>query len=371
MKKVIFLFIIASLGFTPLLNAQGCMDSGSEDGVQVIGFVQPQYDYMFKGDDADGNSLNESSFRFNRARIGVTGNIPYDFSYYVMVEFSPFLQFDHPYLLDAFVTYKRLGPYFNLSMGSFKSPIGLELNTACHKLHTINRSIVVSELAAPFRDLGIMATGGSDSLTIGNWKTHNLIKYSVAWTNGGGIGMLDDNMFKTFAGRIVLTPIKYVSIGGSYLYGENPPAAAEATENDVKKRWGFDLQIKVKDLLIQGEYLNGSDVGSYTTGGGCGEPIEVHEGTINREGFFAQAMYMTPWKLQPVIKFESYDPNLETDYVMFPEAENDRQNVITYGLNFFPNEWTRVQINYLYKAEESASAEVPNDCFSIQVQAVF
>ena len=42
--------------------------------------MQAQYDYGF----TDGD--NTSTFGFNRSRIGVMGNIPYDFSYYVLLD---------------------------------------------------------------------------------------------------------------------------------------------------------------------------------------------------------------------------------------------------------------------------------------------
>ena len=89
--------------------------------------------------------------------------------------------------------------------------------------------------------------------------------------------------------------------------------------------------------------------------------MEVHEGSINRSGFWAQALYMTPWNIQPIVKYESYDHNNDTD--------NDAQNVITFGFNYFFNDWTRLQLNYLYKAEEGN--EVSNDEILMQLQVKF
>ena len=88
--------------------------------------------------------------------------------------------------------------------------------------------------------------------------------------------------------------------------------------------------------------------------------MEVHEGSINRGGFWAQTLYMTPWNIQPVIKYESYDPNTDED--------DDIENVITFGFNYFFNDWTRLQLNYLYKVEEE---EEPNDEILMQLQVKF
>ncbi|HHE38379.1 MAG TPA: hypothetical protein ENL20_07375 [Candidatus Cloacimonetes bacterium] len=70
---------------------------------------------------------------------------------------------------------------------------------------------------------------------------------------------------------------------------------------------------------------------------------------------------MTPWNLQPVVKYESYDPDLDT--------ENDKQSIITFGMNYFFNDWTRLQLNYLYKAEETF--EISNDEILMQLQVKF
>ncbi len=151
-RRILLVVFGLALMLPATVNAQGCMEASSDDGVAIIGYLQPQYEYGFYGDDADGNNLNTSSFMFNRARLGVTGQVPYDFSYYALAEFSPTK--GGPYLLDFFITYSGLGPWAKISVGQFKQPFGLELGTPCQALHTINRSLVVNELASPFRDLG-------------------------------------------------------------------------------------------------------------------------------------------------------------------------------------------------------------------------
>jgi phosphate-selective porin len=361
MKKLTLLIFILFILFSANSFSQGCLESSSGDGAKIIGYIQPQFNYNFNGKNLAGESLNTNSFVFNRARIGVTGSIPYDIDYYVLVEASSFFT-GNPFLLDAFITYKRLGPWAKFSMGSFKVPISLELNTPCNGLHTINRSVFVDELTAPNRDIGIMALGASDSLTIFGMETFNLIKYSFAVTNGTGLGITDDNRGKNYSGRVVLSPVKGLSLGVSYLYGKQKPNDETATEDDLKKRFGFDLEYRYKNFLMQGEYLHGEDKGSYTTGGGCGSPPVVQLGSINRAGYFVSAMYLTPWKLEPVFKFETYDPNLAED------ESGDIQNIMTFGLNYFLNDWTRIQVNYLYKAEETAAAEKANDCLLVQLQ---
>jgi predicted porin len=103
------------------------------------------------------------------------------------------------------------------------------------------------------------------------------------------------------------------------------------------------------------------DVGSYTTGGGCGEPIEVHQGDIKRDGGFIMGMYKFSNNLQPVLKFEYFDSN--------KDAGNNTEFCTTYGLNYFFNDWTKVQANYVYRAEREN--EIDNDIFMLQVTVKF
>lgn len=361
MKKLILiictLFLLAPL----YVAGQGCMEPTSDDGVSIVGYIQPEVEYRFLGDDLRGNTLDESSFYFNRVRLGVIGSIPYDFSYYAMAELSPTK--GGPFILDAFVTYNRLGPWAKISVGQFRSPFGLELSTPCHKLHTINRSQVVETLAGPFRDMGLMITGGTDTLSFLGSKTTNFFGYNIAMMNGTGRNVKDNNRQKDIVGRVTIHPFEFITIGASYRFGKHP-TLVEGADDDERSRFGFDLELKYNNFMIQGEYISGSDVGSYTTGGGCDDgELTVHQGSVDREGFMLQAMYRTPWNLQPVLKYETYDPNILVEEI------NDQINTITFGLNYFPNDWARVQFNYLYKAEKGA--EIPNDEILIQVQALF
>ncbi len=340
MSKAAWMLIIVLILAPLMAFGQGCMEASSEEGVSVMGFFQPQFEY--------NQQTDEMTFAFNRARIGLVGNVPYDISYYLFVEYSP-SKGEHPYLLDAFITYSRLAPYFKIAMGQFKSPFSLERNTGCSALHTVNRSMVVNQLGMD-RDMGVMFMG----------NVKDKIKYNVALMNGTGVGLRDDNKAKDLTGRVVFTPIKGLGIGGSFRFGKAPAAVADADE-DERKAFGGDLSFTKGDLLVQAEYIQREDVGSYTTGGGCGEPLEIHQGSVKRNGYFVQALYTFPCNLQPVLKYETFDANTEMD--------NDQRSIFTFGFNYFLNEWTRIQVNYLYAAEANGK-EIDNDQILVQAQVI-
>lgn len=352
-------------------NAQGCMEpASSAGGVSVIGYIQPEFKVAFNGENADGTSKNDMSFNFRRARLGVTGNIPYDFSYYVMAEFSTFQ--NGPYLLDAFVTYNRFKPWFKVSMGQFKKPFGLELgSTGCQDLYTINRSKVVNELTSPDRDLGIMLSGSSGSLKILGLEKENILSYTLSITNGTGKNIEDMDRDKDFIGRLVIAPFEGVSIGGSYLYGKQKNPDVTVLEKDTRMRYGFDVSLKKYNFILQSEYVFGQDEGSKLQGGGCGATPELVQGNFKSNGYFVQLMYQTKWKLMPLVKYETYDSDMSKDDF---DHSAYRTSAFTFGLNYYANDWVRLQLNYLYNTETSSSTdianynEIPNDLLLMQIQ---
>ena len=72
-------------------------------------------------------------------------------------------------------------------------------------------------------------------------------------------------------------------------------------------------------------------------------------------------MYMTPWRVQPVVKFELFDKD--------KDVEDNSEYITTFGVNYFFNDWTRLQVNYRYRAE--MAGEIPNDALLVQVQVKF
>jgi len=371
MKNTLSILMILTLFVFVRSNAQGCMEpASSTGGVSVIGYIQPECKVAFNGENADGSSKNDMGFYFRRARLGVTGTIPYDFSYYVMAEFSSFQ--NGPYLLDAFVTYNRFKPWFKVSMGQFKKPFGLELgSTGCQDLYTINRSKVVNELTSPDRDLGIMISGSTGPKKFFGLEKENIFSYTLSVTNGTGKNVYDKDRAKDFIGRLVIAPFDWISIGGSYLYGKQKNADPTITKMDERLRYGGDITLKKYNFILQAEYIYGGDNGSKLVGGGCGATPELVVGDFKSNGYFTQLMYNTKWKLMPLVKYETYDADMDKkDF----DHSAYRASTFTFGMNYYANDWVRMQLNYLYNIETSSSTdianynEIPNDMLLFQIQ---
>ena len=334
-RSIVWIAILATL--LPLRAlAQGCGGAPSEEGVKMFGFLQSQYNY-FMEDPA------RNSFKFERARIGAMGKIPYDFSYYVVLELSPFIA-NNPYLLDAFVTYERF-KWAKVSLGSFKTPFGLETNTACNGLMTVYRSTATLQMVAPFRDIGMVFMGGDEE---------SMIAYQLGFMNGSGLGRLDNNTTKDVVTRVLFRPFKGLQVGASARYGY----PSYNNTSDSRTTIGGEIKFKFQGLTAMAEYI--VDEGNYNRdlGGGCsGNLIELGE---KRNGGFALLAYNTPWNLEPVVKFDYFDSGNSQDY---------KETNMTFGFNYYFNDWTRLQLNYIYRNNDPV--EVKNDEIVLQVQVKF
>jgi phosphate-selective porin len=330
---------------TGTASGQGCAPPSSNDGVTIWGFLQPQIETRYL------NTGVDNSFTFNRARIGVTGFIPYDIMYYAVIETSPFSRGENPFLLDAFISYQRFS-YAKISVGQFKSPFTLEMSTACNALNSIYRTDAVVNLVSPDRDMGVMVSGS---------VLEDVFSYSLALTNGTGRGVADNNRGKTFHSRLVFAPKQFIKLGGGIQYGTHPTVVEDSSEEDQRFRWAADVQLKHRNFDLIGEYIHATDKGSYVVGGGCGGTPTIVEGDLKRSGYYVTGMYRTPWNLQPLVRYQNWNTDLDT--------QNRAEHTMVFGLNYWLNDWTRIQVNYLYKAEERM--EIKNDEFLIQVQVTF
>jgi len=342
-NKIILLFVLAFLFQVNNAFSQGCdadepADSTGTPAIKVFGYIQPEYVYTL-------SDPSTNTFTFKRARIGVRGKVLNDFSYYFMLEASPFIGgVGSAYLMDAFVAWEKYN-WARIAVGSFKQPFGREVVTPCNNLTTIDRAIVSDQLVAPQRDYGIMVLGGNK---------YNRFGYQVALMNGRGLNVTDNNSKKDMIGRATYQVFDFMSLGASFRYGY------PNNDDDTRTTYGADILLKFNNLHIQGEYIQ--DEGDYNraAGGGCGsEPMELGE---KRAGAYGMIWYDTKWDLQPVFKYEYFDQDLDIKDIGYQER-------MTLGVNYFFNDKIRLQINY--QANIETYINIDNDKFLAQIQVKF
>ncbi len=348
-NKIYILFALVLLFQVNQVFSQGCEgdepagnDSINAPNVKVFGYIQPQFDYnLTEGD-------QENTFRFKRARIGVRGKIYDDFSYYFMLETSPFIgSSGDAYLMDAFISYTKYN-WAKISVGSFKQPFSLEVATPCHSLTTIDRAIVADQLVAPQRDFGIMVLGGNKYTKFNYW---------AALMNGTGLGKADGNTKKDFVGRATYKLTDFLTIGGSFRFGYPIPN----NNDDDRTTLGGEFLVKLDKLSLQGEYIY--DEGAYFlgSGGGCGAtPVALGE---KRDGAYMMAAYNVDEKFQPVFKYEFFDPDLDN------KDDGSYQERMTLGVNYFFNDKVRFQLNY--QANIQTVINKDDDALLAQMQIKF
>jgi hypothetical protein len=352
-NKILFLFAFVLMFQANNIFSQGCEtgdpttdnDSINAPKIIIFGYIQPEYHYTF-------SDPAESTFGFRRARLGVRGKLFKDFTYYFMLEASPFIGgVGSAYLMDAFVAWEKYN-WARIAVGSFKQPFGREVTTACYALTTIDRAIVSDQLVAPQRDYGLMVLGGNK---------YTKFTYAAALMNGRGLNAVDNNNKKDIVARATYRIADFISIGASFRYGypnyDQPP-----TPDFVNTRTtvGGDILLTFNNLHVQGEYIY--DEGDYNraAGGGCGaEPMLLGP---RRDGAYGMIWYDTKINLQPVFKYEYFDQDLDIKEIGYQER-------MTLGLNYFFNEKVRLQLNY--QANIETFINIDNDKFIAQIQYKF
>jgi len=155
-----------------------------------------------------------------------------------------------------------------------------------------------------------MFSGSSDSLHFLGLSKPNIFSWSVSFTNGTGLNTKDNNTSKAVIGRLVFAPFNFIQLGGSYHQGKQKNPDPTVTTPDELTRYGGDVQLKASlgrfGFISQSEYIYAKDDGSKMVGGGCGSTPEVVIGSFKRSGYYSQLMIQTPWKIEPVVKFQSF-----------------------------------------------------------------
>jgi phosphate-selective porin OprO/OprP len=306
--------------------------------LQISGLVQTEYE----GFQAPAAT---NTFLLHRARLDVKGDINDNWNYEVYTEFAGATK-----LLDAYTTYK-IADFLKFTAGQFKVPFSLESLIADNQLDFIDRTQVVNALAGRStdvignqngRDIGIQINGSFAKI-----DNRYLFDYTLGLFNGAGYDVTtDNNQHKDLAGRLSVHPIKNLTISADFYDGVAlyTLAGAKAATNNVRDRKGMDARYVFGALALQAEYDRGTDA------------------TINRDGWYGQATYFV-WRrhLQLAARYDTYDPN---------EVQvNVRTNYYTGGLNYFFNDWARLEINYV--DVKQPGVEVKKNIFETQLQLTF
>ena len=254
-------------------------------------------------------------------------------SYRFLVNFA-----GSPKILDAYAEYKIVDA-FNIQAGQFKTPFSIENPISPLALETTENSQIIENLAGGTgdviscngRDLGIQASG-----KFFKQDNFSILEYKIGVFNGAGINVSENNSTKDIAGTITVNPFKALSFSGTVYNGRAKISSTSSSivgtkvvttttsKNQARNRFGFGVKYENDTYLLRSEYIKGKDdktdkAGYYIVGG----------------------YYIIPQKLQAIIKYDSYDKDIDVD--------NNSTDIYTIGLRYHIIKNTVLQLNYMNK----------------------
>jgi len=248
------------------------------------------------------------TFSLRRARIGISGDLLKNLKFKIVADVVK-----SPALLDAIVEFEP-SKILSFRVGQFLIPFSLESITPTRDLDMVNRSPVVDTLA-PGRDNGSSGRDAGAAL----YGSYAIFEYTVGLFNGAGINKSDTNSHKDWSGRLVVHPLKFLSVGGS-LYRGRQDSTPEAPLVRRDKE-GLEAALIFKAFSLKSEYIHAQD------------------DFISKAGWYVQAgCFAIPGKIQALLRYDWID--------LDRTVAGDATNVITAGINWLILGRTKLQVNY-------------------------
>jgi len=305
-------------------------------------------------------------FAIKRARLDFQGHFSSKFDYRLLFDFvgqsgangtapTGGAQIS-PFLVDAWITYKPF-TWLQVKAGQMYMAFSQENTTQDRNLDMIERTQVVGALVARKgdaanglvdslgnqngRDIGVQLFGN-----IGKLKDHYLLDYYFQVLNGAGINTLDNNQSKDIDARLVVHPLKWINIGGSYYDGYDR-FTSNLNKDQLRTRWGTEVALVQDRWSVKGEYIRGQEGAHHPT---------------KHEGWYGQAAYFfLPKQLEGIVRYDWYDPNT---------AKTDvKSTYYDLGLTYYFNVWTKIQVYYSVRNQQGPT--INNNLFETQFQLAF
>lgn len=290
-----------------------------KDRISLAGYAQLGYTY----EDTGGKPSN--TFDIKRVIFMAQGKITDKWTCYFMYSFA-----NSAKMLEAYTEYRFL-PELGVRVGQFKtmytienplSPCYVELincySQSVNYLAGINGSDPLYGSTSG-RDMGILLYGDLFG---------KLMSYNLAVMNGQGINLKDKNNQKDVVGSLMVNPLKWLSVGGSFIKGKGCAVAASTINPDIavgesytRNRWSAGATLQTKPVSLRTEYLGGKD------------------GHVKSDGYYATAsVHVLP----------KFDVIASYDYLNKNKATADKQSNYIAGVQWWFYPKCRIQAQYTY-----------------------
>ncbi|KAA6315919.1 hypothetical protein EZS27_033694, partial [termite gut metagenome] len=170
------------------------------------------------------------------------------------------------------------------------------------------------------RDMGLMIHGD---------LFNKLLHYKLALMNGQGINIKDRNNNKDVVGNLMVNPLKWLSVGGSFIKGKGSAVGASSIVSDIavgenytRNRWSAGATVETAPVSLRGEYLSGKD------------------GKVNSDGLYAVASFhVLPKKIDLIASYDYFNGN---------KSLGEKQTNYIAGAQYWFYPKCRVQLQYTF-----------------------
>jgi phosphate-selective porin OprO/OprP len=320
----------------------------------------------------------------DRARLGFDATV---YKHFVMRLENDFASSSG--LRDAYLAARAM-PELNLQLGQFKVPFSYEELLSKRYIDFVERAAVVTSTVDPSRDIGVMAHGR---------LAGGALQYQLALMNGTGQNRSDDNSDKDAIGRLVVAPfadegpesLRGFNFGGAVTWGREAretSTQANGTTTLVNNSISgltetsftfFPAVPRHGDRLRAGAHIAWLD-GPYSLSSEYIQTQEARDGLgpegsdlpdLDTDGAYVGGTWMITGESKPfnarvypahplrdlsspgwgaweaALRYEYFKlrhgPDSPTDV-----ATSNRYDAIAAGVNWYPNEFLRFSLNYLY-----------------------
>lgn len=190
------------------------------------------------------------------------------------------------------------------------------------------------------RDIGMMLHGK---------VFRDFLQYKVAVMNGQGLNTKDKNSQKDVVGNLMVYPLKWLSVGGSFIRGTGHAIAdseytgIKAGENYAKKRWSAGGVVTTPTFNLRTEYLGGKDR------------------SVKSEGFYATGSVRFARNFDFIASYDYFNPNKSADF---------KQNNYIAGVQYWFYPRCRLQAQYTF-CDKKGDGQKDSNLIQAQVQVRF
>jgi hypothetical protein len=371
-------------------------------GLLITGVIQGRFGYIDQDVSNATTYGRRSGFDIGSAIVGFSGSLFRDYeegrnlTYTLRYGASPqtagnsFLN-----LLDANIQYSvlptvdRETPALTITLGQQLLPFGLEV-PANEELKPVIRNAEFSTnptLGLGRRDIGLIVRGDLFSqMDFGYNYRQALFAYAFGVANGAGPNTNDDNDWKDIIARLAFTVpcgfnswLRQITIGATGYWGQRNTQLTDDAKTisgkGKKERYGIDFYYNHWPFGLTYEFILAKD--AITSGKTLQDPklreviSRAHTATFFLSfgeqfvaGFRNQGRFDDWWPktYQPFVRWDTLNRDVDTD--------GQEVHILTFGLNVFFAETTKLQLNYSHRRDETNKLGPSNELFT-QVQFGF